>query len=278
MRDLLTTLTLTVMTLLSLGACGLMIGRLRLREPRPKLRQLQYALVGVTTVLATAVVAYRMVVVYGSWQPLNAHVDGLVMIAGLLSAAVLFLQSGRRLPEFSGFALPVVTLMLAWSICASWWTNQPFKVQSIWMTFHLATVYLGFGAVAVAAAAGSMYLYVQHRLRNKGDLPAFGRFASLEGLERVLVAGSTFGFAAITLGLLSGLVVQTQEPGVLGDGWWYSPKIVISTVAWLIYALLMNVRYTTHFRGSRAAWLSIAGLVLLLVTFALATSMPGGAG
>jgi hypothetical protein len=48
----------------------------------------------------------------------------------------------------------------------------------------------------------------------------------------------------------------------------------LSVAAWLIYALLMNVRHAVLFRGSRAAWLSILGLALLVATFGLITALP----
>lgn len=273
MIDILTTIAFTVMTLLSATACGFMVWRFRRPGSAPKLRRVQYSLVGVCTVLALLLLLYRTFVVYGIWQPVHAHVDGLLLIAALLSIAVLFLQAGRRLPEFSGFALPLLTLIFAWGICASRWTHLMFRLDTVWDTFHLASVYLGTLSVALGAVAGGMYLYVQHRLRHKHDLPPLGRLASLESLERLIVRGATLGFVLLTLGLITGVVVLTEGPTRLGGNWWFSPKVLLATAAWAIYALLMNVRHTTHFRGARAAWLSIAGLVLLLATFAAVSRM-----
>jgi ABC-type uncharacterized transport system permease subunit len=184
--------------------------------------------------------------------------------------AVLFLQTGRRMPEFSGFALPVLTLVLAWAICASRFTLELFAIGDVWKVFHLASVYLGTLSVAIASVAGTMFLYVQRRLRHKGDLPRPGRFASLESLERVITRAAALGFALLTLGLASGLIIEWHKPEALGPGWWYSPKVLLATFAWLVFLLLMNVRHATRFRGARAAWLSIFGLVLLLATMGFA--------
>jgi ABC-type uncharacterized transport system permease subunit len=267
MEDLATTIVLAAMTVLSLAAWIIMIARLGRGEGDRPLRKSQYSLVGVITVTAIALIVYRMAFVYQSWQPLRAHVDGLLLIAALLSMAVLFLQTGRRMPEFSGFALPVLTLLLAWAICASRFTLELFAIDDVWRVFHLASVYLGTISVAVGAVAGTMYLYVQRRLRQRGQqLPRPGRFASLESLERVIARGAALGFALITLGLASGLIIEMHKPDVLGPGWWYSPKVLLATFAWLVFAVLMNVRHATRFRGARAAWLSIFGLVLLLAT------------
>jgi len=47
----------------------------------------------------------------------------------------------------------------------------------------------------------------------------------------------------------------------------------LAASVWLIYAVVMNTRHTATFRGARAAWLSILGLVLLLATFGI---VPAG--
>ena len=50
--------------------------------------------------------------------------------------------------------------------------------------------------------------------------------------------------------------------------------MTLALAVWGIYALAMNVRQTTSFRGARAAWLCIAGLVLLLITYGIVVSLP----
>ena len=277
MADTLTTAAFSVMALVSLAACVLMVVRLRRPGRARSLRKAQYALVAVCAVMAAALFVYRLVAVHGMWQPLQAHADGLLLVAVLLSSTVLFLQAGRRLPEFSGFALPLLALVLAWGICASRWTHQPFHVRSMWHVFHLASVYVGALSVGVAAAAGAMYLYARYWLRNRHGPPPLGPFASLEALERAIVSSSTLGFALLTVGLITGLILHTTNTAVLGPHWWLTPKVLLSAAAWLTYAVVMNVRYATHFRGARAAWLSIVGLLLLLAAFAAATTMRRGA-
>ena len=273
MANFLTTAAFSLMTLLALAACVLMVVRM-VRPGRAKvLRSIQYSLVGVCALLATGLFIYRLVAIHGMWQPLQAHEDGLLIMAVLLSCVVLFLQAERRLPEFSGFALPLLTVLLAWGICASRWTYHPFHIVSIWHVFHLASVYTGALSFCVAAIAGVMYLYAQHWLRNRHGPPPLGPFASLEALERLIVSSSAVGFAFLTVGLVTGLILHTDNAAALGPGWWYSPKIVLGSATWLVYAVVMNARHATHFRGARAAWLSIVGLLLLLAAFAAATAL-----
>ncbi len=200
-----------------------------------------------------------------------------LVICWLLAVVGLYIQSRPRLGGLAVFILPLLTLILAWAICASAWTYRPFQLDSlspVWTAVHLAGVYLGTLGCAVAAVAGVMYLVVQRQLKAKRNPRGLLRLASLESLEHLITQSATLGFALMTVGLVSGVVILRHEHDVLGPGWWYSPKVVIAFAAWLVYAVVMNVRYATAFRGRRAAWLAIGGFVLLLVVYGIVTGGP----
>ncbi len=279
MTDTLTTLCLVVLTLLSLAAWLVALRRARLvaRGGQPGVMlSLQSALVGACIALGGGLFIYRALVIHKRWQPLEAHVDGLILIGVLLAITVTYLVQRGRMKGLSLFALPFLAVTFAWAICASFWTFRPFgEIDSVWKAIHLSSVYGGMLFFLMAAIAGGMYLYVMRTLHRSHDPTATRPFASLEAIETLIVRTSALGFALLSLGLVTGLIIVTGGPTRLGDGWWYSPKVVLAAAAWLVYAVVMNVKHTTHFRGARAAWLSIAGLILLLATFGIATALPG---
>ncbi|MEO1237290.1 MAG: cytochrome c biogenesis protein CcsA [Planctomycetota bacterium] len=248
------------------GACG--------GEPGKKVMNL---LVGGVAAGSLALLMFRWSRVGGGWNPLVAHVDGLLLIASLLAGVGLYVQSRPRLGGLAAFSLPLLTLILAWAVCASAWTYRPFAMDTlhpVWRAVHLSGVYLGTLGCSVAAAAGVMYLVVARRLKAKRNPRGLMRLASLEALERVIVQTATLGFALLTVGLVSGVVILAEEGGGVIPGGWASPKVVLAFVAWLTYALVMNVRVAAVFRGRRAAWLAIGGWVLLLVVYGIVTSGP----
>jgi ABC-type uncharacterized transport system permease subunit len=270
-----TTLGVTLLTLLAFA--GSVMGVMRLVQAQGKDRR-KAPVRELTWVLAAgALVLYlhRWLIVRGDWQPLESHVDGLLLLVFLFVLAVIYLDRRARVPGIYAFALPVATVFLAWGICASWWTFELFKIDKFMTGFHIACVYLGTAFLSLAGVAGGMYLYVQKQLRVKKNLTVLHRLASLEALETLIVRTSGIGFAVLTLGLITGLIVVTSGPGSkLGPGWWYSAKVLLSVGAWMVYALVINVRHSTMFRGSRAAWLAILGVVLLFATFGAVTAMP----
>lgn len=294
-HDLPVTLALVMLTLASAAAAVLALRRLVVKAERceegesevpanadatgpvPWVRGLALGV----TLGAAGVLAYRWLQGSTAWQ-LVAHVDGLLMIGGLLALAAWYVQSRPRLRGLAGFVLAGVSFVLAWAVCAAAWTYHPFNLERldpVWEALHLGGVYLGTISAALAAAAGAMYLFVHRRLKLHKPPLAAGRLASLETLETVIVRCAAMGFVLLTLGLVAGIVVMTHVSGEetrLGEQWWLTPKIILSAGAWVFYAVLMNARRASAFRGSYAAWLSIAALVLLLWVFGVVTAVPGG--
>ena len=268
----LTSIPLILMTIASAIASVAALRRLGTPEEQRQGLAVQHTLVGLIALGCAAVFCFRWLILHASWQPLQAHVDGLLLIGTLLAGAILFIQSRPKLFGLSAFALPLLTLILAWGICAVLWTYRAFHLDTfapIWTGFHTGSTYLGLLSCAIGAGAGAMYLFVQHRLKSKTHLAGTMPLASLETLETLIIRAATLGFVLLTLSLVTGLVIVTQadRATALGSDWWASPKVWLATAAWATYALLLNVRYATSFRGRRAAWLAIGGLVLLLATY-----------
>ncbi|MFI4859943.1 MAG: cytochrome c biogenesis protein CcsA [Phycisphaerales bacterium JB063] len=275
MTDAATSIPLILMTALSAGASYAAIKRLRAGTgeqadsgPTPG----QHFGVGAVALGSITVLLVRWFGLRHSWSPVESHVDGLLLMCALFAGAVLFIQHKPKLRGLAAFALPLLTLLLLWAVCASLWTYRPFNqasIASVWLVFHTVSTYLGLLCCAIGAIGGAMYLYVQRRLKSKQAVP--GRLASLETLETLIIRAATLGFVLLTLSLVSGVILITRSdtPGAtpLGVEWWLSPKVILATLAWGVYALLMNVRHATAFRGRRAAWLAIAGLVLVLATY-----------
>ncbi len=234
------------------------------------------------TLLAAGVFAYRALAVHEAWVPLEYHVDGLSLLVALLGVVVMYLQWTRRLPGLSMVALGLAAVLSLWGFCASWFTLREFDIRGVWRQVHLLSVYLGTLGVCLAAVAGAMWLYVDKQLKGKDHraqrLHRLGRLASLEALELAVTRSALLGFVLLSVGLATGLVIVTGQSNRLGEGWWYSPKVLLAFVAWLIYALVMSVRHVSTFRGRRAAVLAIIGFILMLLVLGISQMLPGEAG
>lgn len=272
MPDPQTSIPLILATLASFAAIVLAVKRARQSDDQSGPLWPMLALLGLITLLCLGALIYRVAVVHKAWAPVQAHVDGLLLIGLLLAPAILYIQSRPRLFGLSLFALPLLSLILLWGVCASLWTYRAFDLDSFapaWTVFHLGVTYLGLLGCGLGAAGGAMYLFVQGRLKAKAGLGQVNPMASLETLETLIIRSATLGFVLLTLSLISGLVMvtQTDETTSLGKAWWGSPKVWLAALAWIVYAVLINGRSFSTVRGRRAAWLAIAGLLLVLATY-----------
>lgn len=272
MNELPTSIPLILAAIAAIIATVLAVLRLRRPSDQPAPLWPIQALLAFVTLLCIGAFVYRIAVVHKAWAPVQAHVDGLLLIGLLLAPAILYIQSRPRLFGFSLFALPLLSLILAWGVCARLWTYRAFDLDTFapaWTVFHLGVTYLGLLGCGIGAAAGAMYLFVQGRLKAKAGLGQVTPMASLETLETLIIRAATLGFVLLTLSLISGLVMvtQTDEATSLGKAWWGSPKVWLAALSWVVYAVLINGRSFSTVRGRRAAWLAIAGLMLVLATY-----------
>lgn len=247
---------------------------------------------------AGALLLYRWLGISHQWQPVAAHVDGLLLMTVLLAAATAYLVGVARLAGVAAGLASVVAVLAVWAVCAASWTYRPFHLETLtpaWRGLHLLCVYSGTAAAGLAAAAGVAYLIARHRLRSRrpADVlrldapddeaddgnrrPAPLRLGSLERLEAVIRHGAILGFTALTLGLITGGIILFGDPGTSPTLTHLLPKIGLSVAAWAAYAVAMNVNFLTAFRGGRAAWIAIGGFVLLLATYSVVAADQGGA-
>ena len=69
----------------------------------------------------------------------------------------------------------------------------------------------------------------------------------------------------MTVGLVIGSVLAQETP--LGAAYFLDPKVIASFVMWVVYVALLFVRRTAGLRGRRAAYLSGAVFLVMLVVW-----------
>ena len=141
-------------------------------------------------------------------------------------------------------------------------SSQLFK--SVWLTLHVATMFIGMAIFALAFCAGIMYLLQERQIKSKNFGLLYRRLPSLEVLDSLNYVCLTFGFPLITIGLISGFV---YAGAVWRSFWHWDPKEILSVVTWLIYAVLLHERLAVGWRGRRAAIMAIVGFSVILITF-----------
>lgn len=230
---------------------------------------------GQTTIKLAATLALAMDVGLIVWRtmqhpqrcvPLGANFDAIIFFAAVVALVFGCFHLIGRLPSYEPFALPFLTLLHVVAIMVADIRYMQFA-DDAWTAIHLGTVILGAAPLTAASVAAIMYLIQDRRLRLKQHLDRLGQFASLERLDRLIQIGVTTGVPLLTVSVVSGVVRSFSGQTDLGPHWYVSIKFLLAITVWLVYVVLLYMRYAPRYRGRPAAVLAVVGLVGLLVLY-----------
>lgn len=132
------------------------------------------------------------------------------------------------------------------------------------MSLHMSLTMLAYGAFGLAAILSTMYLAQEHNLKSRKSSALTALFPALEQLDtagRRLVAT---GLALLTAGSLIGMAWLRRQHGVYLKA---DPKILWAILVWMLYALLLGLRWRCGLRGRRFAWPSVCCFTFVLLTY-----------
>lgn len=141
--------------------------------------------------------------------------------------------------------------------------NRMPAAASAWLAVHLAFGVACYGLFGIAVVHAWFMTRAEARIRHAED-PRSG--LPLLTLERLTYRFVAAGFVLLTATLLAGFLFGDALYGP-GHGWRWDHKTVLSTLAWLTFALLLVGRTTLGWRGKRAVTVLYAGSAFLLLAY-----------
>jgi ABC-type transport system involved in cytochrome c biogenesis permease subunit len=147
-----------------------------------------------------------------------------------------------------------------------------FHGERFWGILHGVLLLLAAVGICVGFVASLMYLVQSRHLRAK-SLPGSGlRLMSLERLERMNRWAINLAFPLLTAGVCVGIGLMFLGRNQLS---WADPQVLGAVVLWLVFALLLYMRYGVHLTGRRLAQLTIVAFVLMVLTLASSHAFVG---
>jgi cytochrome c-type biogenesis protein CcsB len=139
-------------------------------------------------------------------------------------------------------------------------------LRSSWLAIHVTMAITGFGIFFVSGIASVLYL-VRSRYEARvaaGDVGQGGiltRLPAASALDRVAHRTAVFGFPIWTFAVMAGAI---WAESAWGRFWGWDPKETWAFIAWVVYAAYLHARTTAGWRGRPAAWVNVAGLVVMV--------------
>jgi len=214
------------------------------------------------TILAVNGMAFLTLSLLFRWiasghAPYSNQYEFAVSFAWGIGSVYLYIENRNNSRSLGVFVLPIAVALLAYAATIPS-DIQPLipALQSPWLTFHVASAVIAYGAFAVAF--GSSVMYLLRRYRKIQWLP------SEEALDGMGFRSVAIGFPAQFLVLVLGSIWANTA---WGNYWSWDPKETASLVTWLIYAGYFHTRGLRGWRGTRSAVFLMVGFGAVVFTY-----------
>lgn len=140
---------------------------------------------------------------------------------------------------------------------------------------HVSLAFLGYQGLAVAFAAGVLYLIQHHELKAKRLGRFFHFIPPLATLDRLARIGLWAGFACLTLALAFGWAWTVENRGSLAMG---DPKVVWAILSWLVFVGILGARVGGGRNDYRGALAAVIGFGVVICSYLVLRLTVGGDG
>lgn len=138
---------------------------------------------------------------------------------------------------------------------------------------HVALISFANAGFLVSAAGSLLYLMLERQLKSRKSTKLFNRLPSLAQTDTVARRSVVWAFPIYTAGLILGVLRAIETDLQL---WWADPRVILSGLVWLAYAAYQFMRWRKGWAGRSAAYISIAGFVLVAILAVVARTVPSG--
>ena|SRR5690242_894327 len=122
-----------------------------------------------------------------------------------------------------------------------------------WIFAHVALIFTGYAALVLSFGASILYLLQERSLKAKQVAGYLSRLPALEVIDDIGYKSLLLGFPFMTFGLIAGSVIAQAQ---FGPMYFKDPKVLLSLLMWAVYMVLLYTRWSSGWRGRKAAYLA----------------------
>jgi ABC-type uncharacterized transport system permease subunit len=141
----------------------------------------------------------------------------------------------------------------------------PLFVSTQWVYIHVGLILVGYSALVFNFVASILYLIQERTLKAKTVGGFWSRLPALATIDQIGYQCLVWGFPFMTLGLIAGSILAEAR---YGPGFFADPKILLSIAMWVVYTVLLYMRWHIGWRGRRGAYLATFAFVAAMMAWA----------
>jgi ABC-type uncharacterized transport system permease subunit len=138
-------------------------------------------------------------------------------------------------------------------------TGTRTHYSNLFLLLHVGLVLAAFAGFTLAAALSALYLWQERRLKERPSAVLRLRVPALATLDALALRTVAWSLPALTLGIAVGLV------RLVADRDRVDALVAATGVTWLVWAAYLAFRWRGGWTGRRAAYLALAGFLLVIV-------------
>lgn len=195
--------------------------------------------------------------------PLVGLGEILAFLAWSLTLFYLAVGPTYRLSLLGVFTAPVIVLFQAVALMPGMLVENPPRVPSTdaWRETHAAMSVLSYGALALGAVAGVMFLVLDRQLKDHHlQSGLFRNLPPVRELLKCMVRLIWLGVLLLSIGVVAGFMMPRQGG---------TAHLIAASGVWIGYAAMLLIRQVRGLTGRRTAVLAVLLFVVSLSVFAL---------
>ena len=202
--------------------------------------------------------------------PVSNLYEVFILFSIITALIYLYYEMRYRSRALGGFVLTVISaavgFLLWYQFSRGAHEIQPLvpALQSYWMKIHVPANFIGYGAFALAAMVGVVYLVRDALQRRRPNARLLQRLPTPELMDDLMYKAIALGFGFFTIATVLGAMWAAEA---WGGYWSWDPKETWALIVWLNYAAWLHMRFTKGWRGRPMAWWAVVGLFVTLFAF-----------
>lgn len=201
----------------------------------------------------------------------------LVLASWALVLLYFVLEHLLRIRIYGAFLIPVAVaiLIIAQLIKGSAvdFESQSELVKGFGVAFHVALIVFANAGFAFGAVSAGLYLYQSSQLKHHRSNRVSRRLPSLATLQMVARRSISLAFPIYSAGLTLGVTRAIQADV---GGWWSDPRVMMSGVVWMTFAVYLVATYRHGVSSRTNAWIALVGFVFVVILAIIARALPVG--
>jgi ABC-type uncharacterized transport system permease subunit len=230
-----------------------------------------------TTLLAAGVLSHTFVIGMQTMEAGHVPFDGttaaISTFVWLLAIAYLYTEITTNERAMGTFILPLLAGLQIIPALHPGAEERSAILQGPLFGLHVSSLLFAYASFALACVIGITYVLLFKEIKAKHLGFFYARLPSLQVLDSMNHRAIVVGWVFLTIGMVAGVVwtgqvraYESVDPRVanisLAD-----PKIFVALVCWAVYSFAVFAARRIGWGGRRAAYLSVAGFVIVLLNF-----------